>query len=280
MLEFPMRRRPLVECCKQQGWTPHYLHQSPAEGETPVDLLVKELQDLRDAGRGDLAGCLLEVAAQQGVEDERLQPKSQGNGVEQQSSQSADVQAQDSEARQETTRVLEALRKVCRKAGVTPLRLTDSVGDAVEQACAKEMQAARQQGNHSLVIALGRKALRLGLDHPRIHSNLQRSERLLRRETLLEEVNALLQGKRSAKEKAEHMMLEALIDDPEFKLCRTLLNNRLRERLSRGKGDSFADELLDHRIGLEFNRRRLELLEQRRGVGSDRSVGSDQSADS
>ena len=79
----------------------------------------------------------------------------------------------------------------------------------------------------------------------------------------MDEVEALLAGKRSAKDKAEQLMLEAITEDPEFRLCRLRLEQRLKDRLDRGKTDPFRTELLDLRVSLELSRRRLELLEQR-----------------
>ena len=102
-----------------------------------------------------------------------------------------------------------------------------------------------------------------------------RSERLLRRDTVMEKVEELLVGKRSAKDKAEQLMLKTITDDPEFRSCRLRLEQRLKERLDRGKTDPFRTELLDLRVSLELNRRRLELLEQRLSDGPEPSLQQD-----
>ena len=141
--------------------------------------------------------------------------------------------------------------------------MTESFGGDLNLACAREMQAARLQGQHQLVVNLGRKARKLGVHHPRINSNLERSERLLRHQNVMETVQKLLAGKRSAREKAEQLMVEAITDDPEFHECRQQLLACLKERLGRKSKDPFRDELLEARVGLELNRRRLALLEQR-----------------
>ena len=240
-----LRRKPLVDACRKEGWEPRYLNQQPAHGETPVDLLLRELKDLSDAGRQDVRNLLLYAVQHQGFEDSRL-PEVGPDALQRLSPDP-----------------LTALRKVLQKAEIQPVVLLDDLSDGIELACAKEMQLQRQQGNHQLVVALGRRALKLGLDHPRIQSNLNRSDRQWKRDALMEKVERLLAGKRSAKDKAERLMIEAITDDPEFRVCRRQLEHCLRERLGAVKNDPLASELLDQRVGLELNRRRLALLEQR-----------------
>ena len=246
MANTALRRKPLVEICRREGWTPRYLSQQPSDGDTAVDLLLRELQDLRESGRQDLSDLLLEAAREQGIKDSRL-PSTATTGTPQRCE----------------TDSLAALRKICQKAEVSPTFLVEDLSEGIELACAKEMQLLRQSGSHQLVVALGRRALKLGLDHPRIQSNMSRSDRQWRRDSLMTKVEELLSGKQSAKEKAEALMLAAIVDDPDFRLCRLRFEQCLRERLAAGNDDSLASELLDQRVGLEFNRRRLELLEQR-----------------
>ena len=240
-----LRRKPLVDACRKEGGDPRYLNQQLADGETSVDLLLRELKDLSDAGRQDLSDRLLCAVQHQGFEDSRL----------------PDVGPEASQRSRPDP--LTALRKVLQKAEIQPVVLLDDLSDGIELACAKEMQLQRQQGHHQLVVALGRRALKLGFDHPRIQSNLSRSDRQSKRDALMEKVERLLTGKRSAKDKAERLMIEAITDDPEFRQCRRQLEQCLRERFGSVKNDPLASELLDQRVGLELNRRRLELLEQR-----------------
>ena len=251
-----LRRKPLVDTCRQQGWDPRYINEQPTDGETLVDLLLRELQDLSEAGRQDLRDLLLNAVQHQKFEDPRLP-----------------VVDQDASVPRSRGNPLTALRKVCQKAEIQPVVLLDDLSDAIELACAREMQLQRQQGNHQLVVALGRRALELGLDHPRIQSNLGRSDRQWRRDALMAKVGELLEGKRSAKDKAEMLMLEAITEDPEFRVCRRQLEACLRDRLGTVKNDPLAAELLDQRVGLELNRRRLALLEQRLSSETDSDQG-------
>lgn len=247
-----LRRKPLLMCCRDENWQPRFLQHPPAEGESSLDLLVREIETLRAEGRSDLVRRLVKAAAKQGVVDQRLSSASGRPGP------GLDATA--------ASELLKELLKVCQKAGLSGEDLSAAEGqdgDALQRACIREMQNLRQQGHQRTVVALGRRALRAGLDHPRLRNNLIRSERLLRRETLMDEVEALLAGKRSAKDKAEQLMLEAITEDPEFRLCRLRLEQRLKDRLDRGKTDPFRTELLDLRVSLELSRRRLELLEQR-----------------
>ena len=252
MASTALRRKPLLLCCRDENWQPRFLQHPPAEGESSLDLLLREIEALRAEGRSDLAKRLIKAAAKQGVVDQRLSPTSERPG-----------EILDATAASE---LLKELLKVCRKAGLLGEALSVAEGqdgEALQRACIREMQNLRQQGHQRTVVALGRRALRGGLDHPRLRNNLIRSERLLRRDTLMEEVEELLAGKRSAKDKAEQLMLEAIAEDPEFRLCRIRLEQRLKERLDRGKSDPFRTELLDLRVSLELSRKRLELLEQR-----------------
>lgn len=260
-----LRRKPLVELCLQQNWEPRHLQQPPGDGQTPEDLLSLELQLICAEGDPALADALVAAARRQGVKPARLKGMA--------SSDEAKPKASPPDP-------LTVLRRVCARAGVTPVMLKESLKEGLEQALAKEMQIARQQGQHQLVVMLGRKAGKLGLAHPRIEINYRRSERLLHRDHVMREVETLLAGKRSAKERAEQLMLEAITDDPDFRLCRLQLEARLRERLGR-PADPFSEELLDHRVGLEINRRRLALLEERLSPSVPEPVGgADQEAGS
>ena len=247
-----LRRKPLLLCCREENWQPRFLQRPPADGETSLDLLVREIETLQAEGRSDLVKRLVKAAAKQGVVDQRLRPKSKRPG-----------HCLDATAARE---LLKELLKVCQKAGLTGEALSAAEGqdgEELQRACIREMQTLRQQGHQRTVVALGRRAIRAGLDHPRLRNNLIRSERLLRRDTLMEKVESLLAGKRSAKGKAEQLMLEAIVDDPEFRLCRIRFEQHLKQRLDRGKNDPFRAELLDLRVSMELSRRRLELLEQR-----------------
>ena len=86
-------------------------------------------------------------------------------------------------------------------------------------------------------------------------------------------LGTVLEGKRSAKDKAEMLMLEAITEDPEFRVCRRQLEACLRDRFGAAKNDPLAAELLDQRVGLELNRRRLALLEQRLSSETDSDQG-------
>ena len=264
MASTELRRKPLLLCCSRGHWDPRFLNHPPKQGESSLDLLVRELETLRAEGRHDLAQRLVKAAAKQGVVDPRLNAPSPSAGPTIDA-----VAARD---------LLKELLQVCAKAGVPVSALSAAEGqdgEALQRACIKEMQTLRQQGHQRTVVALGRRALRAGLDHPRLRSNLMRSQRLLQREALMEKVDALMAGKRSAKDKAEQLMLEAITEDPEFRSCRIRLEQRLKERLDRGKTDPFRTELLDLRVSLELNRRRLDLLEQRLSNGLDPSLQQD-----
>ena len=152
------------------------------------------------------------------------------------------------------------LRNLCRDAGHTPEVLGAVIDLPLDQACAREMQICRLQGQHKLVISLGETAVAMGLDHPRIHNNLTRSRNLLKREARLEKIQRLLQGKRSSRDRAEALLVEGLLDDPGTSSYRVMLEKRLRDRFRRAKGDPFRLELLDVRVGHEINRRQIELL--------------------
>ena len=258
MASTALRRKPLLLCCSKENWTPRFLQHPPAEGESSLDLLVRELELLRAEGRSDLAERLVKAAAKQGVADPRLSSGSARSGQTLDAVAAADL--------------LKDLLQVCSKAGCSGEALSAAEGQdgaALQRACIREMQNLRQQGHQRTVVALGRRALRAGLDHPRLRNNLIRSERLLWRDTLMDKVDGLLAGKRSAKDKAEQLMLEAITEDPDFRSCRVRLEQRLKERLDRGKTDPFRKELLDLRVSMELSRRRLELLEQRCGDGTD-----------
>ena len=155
------------------------------------------------------------------------------------------------------------LLDLCRDAGYTPELLGAGKDLPLDQACAREMQICRLQGQHKLVISLGETAVAMGLDHPRIQNNLSRSRKLLRREARLAKIQRLLQGKRSSRDRAEALLVEGLLDDPGTSTYRVLLEKRVRDRFRRAKGDPFKLELLDARVGHEINRRQLELLELR-----------------
>ena len=238
-------------------WSPHHLQRTPEDGQTLVDLVVLELEEIRTAGRDHIGDALVQLLSRQGVVDQRLElsPPTKKTSPD----------------------ALTVLRRVCMKAGVSPTVLTETFEGDLDLACAREMQSARQQGLHQLVVNLGRKARKLGVRHPRIASNLMRSERLLRHQNVLDTVEKLLAGNRSAREKAEQLMLEAITEDPEFTQCRQLLLARLRERMGRKRKDPFLEELLEERVALELNRRRLELLEQRlQATGSPSNGVTDQ----
>ena len=155
------------------------------------------------------------------------------------------------------------LQKLCRDAGHTPELLRTSRDLPLDQACAREMQLCRQKGQHNLVISLGETAVAMGLDHPRIHNNLTRSRKLLKREARLAKIQRLLQGNRASRDRAEALLVEGLLDDPGTSTYRVLLEKRVRDRFRRAKRDPFKLELLDVRVAHEINRRQLALLELR-----------------
>ncbi len=267
MASTELRLEPLLLCCRKENWDPRSLRDSLKEGESNLDLLVCELDVLRTEGRHGLAKRLVAAAAKQGVVDQRLSPPSKAAGPR-----------IDADAAKE---LLKDLRRVCLKAGLSDEALAAAEGQdeaALKQACFKQMQAMRLQGHHRTVVALGRRAIRAGLDHPRIRNNLERSERLLRHQRVMDTVQKLLAGKRSAREKAEQLMVEAITDDPDFHDCRQQLLACLKERLGRRSEDPFRDELLEARVGLELNRRRLELLEQRLLSTKPQSISADDQA--
>jgi len=264
MASTELRRKPLLLCCRRENWAPRCLQDSLKDGESSLDLLVRELDVLRAEGRHDLAQRLVKAAAKQGVVDPRLNPPSPSAGP----TIGADAASE----------LLKDLRRVCSKAGLPVGALAAAAAqdqEALQQACIKQMQTLRLQGHQRTVVALGKRAIRAGLDHPRIRSNLMRSQRLLQRDKLMGTVDELLAGNRSAREKAEQLMLEAITEDPEFRSCRLRLEQRLKERFSRGKNDPFRTELLDLRVSMELNSRRLELLEQRLSDGSEPSLQQD-----
>ena len=61
------------------------------------------------------------------------------------------------------------LQKLCRDAGHTPEVLGAGKDLPLDQACAREMQLCRLQGQHKLVISLGETAVAMGLDLPEDH---------------------------------------------------------------------------------------------------------------
>jgi hypothetical protein len=159
---------------------------------------------------------------------------------------------------------LRSLRAVCTAFGWAANVLgQESEGD-VALACAREMQRCRQAGQHGLVVALGTEAALLGLEHERIRENLERSRMRAQRQSTLEQVQALLQGKKPASEAALTLLVEATLADPECPDYRRLLEECVGREIDQRSHKSLTPELRKATVKLEVNQRLLEAIDQRR----------------
>ncbi len=168
------------------------------------------------------------------------------------------------ETTSESISALEALRKVCLQAGWAPQCLQASDQNDVALACAQEMQRCRQAGQHALVVGLATQAAVLGLEHPRIQDNLQRSRGKAARANVLSQAQNLLQASPPAYQASASLLADALLAEPDCSSYRKLLVDTVRREIEERSGSALAPELRDATVDLQVNERLLEALERRR----------------
>lgn len=159
---------------------------------------------------------------------------------------------------------LESLKALCLQAGWAPQCLQSDDGDDVALACALEMQRCRQAGQHALVVALATQAAVLGLEHPRIQDNLQRSRGKSAKANVLAQARGLLECRPPAFKAAAQVLAEAILADPDSQEYRKLLVDAVRGEIEQGNLSSLAPELRNSTVDLEVNERLLAALESRR----------------
>ena len=159
---------------------------------------------------------------------------------------------------------LESLKALCLQAGWAPQCLQSDDGDDVALACALEMQRCRQAGQHALVVALATQAAVLGLEHPRIQDNLQRSRGKAAKANVLAQARGLLECRPPAFKAAAQVLAEAILADPDSQEYRKLLVDAVRGEIEQGNLSSLAPELRNSTVDLEVNERLLAALESRR----------------
>jgi hypothetical protein len=134
----------------------------------------------------------------------------------------------------------------------------------VALACAQEMQRCRQAGQHALVVGLATQAAVLGLEHPRIQDNLQRSRGKAARANVLSQAQNLLQASPPAYQASASLLADALLAEPDCSSYRKLLVDTVRREIEERSGSALAPELRDATVDLQVNERLLEALERRR----------------
>jgi hypothetical protein len=172
------------------------------------------------------------------------------------------VEAQASLSKREQQ--LESLKGVCMKRGWAPQYLQNAPDGDLALGCALEMQRCRQAGHHALVVALATEASVLGLDHPRIQENLQRSRAKAAKANVLNQAKNLLGATPPARQAAVILLADAVIAEPDSSDYRKLLRKAIREEINERSGSALSPEICDATIDLCVNERLLDALERRR----------------
>ena len=318
-----VRRKPLLDLCRQACWAPQHLGQPAASNQDLTQLLIKELVACREAGQLELTLALCDAADANGLQHpriaanrERAQRAQQRNGAKPPAPPAAKKRLRRSQGTTAAARPkgfwpqlsfalgmstpstpqpkrrtkaeppssamaasaehaglpkrqqqLEALQAVCLKAGWAPQCLASGDGGDLALACALEMQRSRKAGQHALVVALATEAAVLGLEHPRIQENLQRSRVKAVKANVLSQAKALLQATPPACQAAATILADALAADPDSRDYRKLLVEAVRQEIEQRSGTALAPELRDATVDLQVNERLLDALERRRSSG-------------
>ena len=317
--ESVVRRKPLLDLCREAGWTPQHLGQPAGSNQELTQLLIKELVACREADQLDLTLALCDAAEAKGLKHPRIAAnRERAKRAQERVSPEADtppakkrlrrskasapparpkgfwrrfsfwlqrkapstpepnrrtkaatpsLAVEEHAALPKREQLLTALKAVCQKAGWAPQSLKSVDGDDVGLACALEMQRCRQAGQHALVVALATEAAVLGLEHPRIHENLQRSRGKAAKANVLSQAQGLLQANPPAHQAAAMLLADALLADPDCRDYRKLLVDAVRLEIEERSGSALAPELRDATVDLQVNERMLNALERRRSSG-------------
>ncbi len=175
---------PLLNLCRQDGWSAQHLNMPAESHDHLVDLVIKELVACREAGHLDLTVALADEASRLGIEHQRIsanrlraQRVLQGPGT-------SGRQTGAPEKQTIATPGAAMVRKkpfldLCRRSGWTIQflkRPAQNHQDFIDQLI-KELVASREAGELNLTVALADQAESLGIDHPRIAANRLRALR-------------------------------------------------------------------------------------------------------
>lgn len=161
---------------------------------------------------------------------------------------------------------LESLKRACLRRGWTPQCLQTADNGDLGLGCALEMQRCRQAGQHALVVALATEAAVLGLDHPRIRENLQRSRAKAVKANVLSQAQSLLDATPPAYQAAITILADAIVGNQDSSDYRKLLGKAVRKKLTERAGKELAPELFDATVDVYVNEQLLDALERRRSL--------------
>lgn len=175
---------PLLNLCRQDGWTVVQLNVPAESHDHLVDLVIKELVACREAGHLDLTVALADEAMRLGIHHQRISANRLRalRALQRPDSKVGTPPPRQPEPQPATT--VKGLRKkpfleLCRRSGWAVQFLNQPAASEQElvELLIKELIASREAGELNLTVALADQAESLGLDHPRISANRLRALR-------------------------------------------------------------------------------------------------------